>query len=331
MIRWGVVGTGGFASKRPIPGLNKANNCQLYAVASRTRAKSLAEKHSAQKYYDNVDDLLADSNIDAVYIATPVYLHYEHTLKSARAGKHILCEKPMALNVKQAREMVKVCSQNNSLFMPGFMFRFHTSHRRIKQLIEEGFLGQIISTRAQLYLWYPDISGAWRQSWKTGGGGCLMDVGSHCLDLLCFLLGEVDSVVAMKDTISFKYEVEDTAYVLLKFKNRSQAVLDTAFSVPHRENFLEVYGTKGTILARKTIGPFTDPVMKLITEKGEEDISLPYEDTYQAEFEHFAKCLEEGIPLSVTGLDGLKNLEIISAAYHSSKTGQIQKIRRKLL
>lgn len=330
MIRWGVIGAGGFADKRPIPALKKADNCHLHAVMVRDleKARLLAQKHGVQKYYNSVDDLLADRDIDAVYISTPVYLHREHTFRAARAGKHILCEKPMALNVKEAEEMAKVCSENNCLFMPGFMLRFHASHLKIKELIQKGILGQVVSARAQLYLWYPDMPGAWRQSWKTGGGGCLMDVGSHCLDLLCFFLGEVDSVAAIKDTITFNYEVEDTIHILLKFRNRSQAVVDTGFSVPYRENFLEIYGTKGTILARKTIGPFTEPVVRLITEKGEKDISLPYQDTYQAEFAHFTRCIEEGKTPDIQVKDGIYNLTIIENIYKSADSGQTIKVKK---
>jgi len=321
-IRWGVLGAGGFADKRPLPGLQNADNAKIEAIMVRDldRAKKLADKYKAPKYYDNVDSFLKDKDIDAVYICTPVYLHKEQTIKAACKGKHILCEKPMALNRNEAEEMIKICKKNKVKFMPAFMLRFHTSLLKIKALIEQGALGRIISARAQLYLWYPDMSGAWRQNTKLGGGGCLMDLGPHCLDLLCFLFGEVEAVSAMKDTIAFNYPVEDTIHVLIKFKNKVQAMMDLAFSIPSRENLLELYGTKGTILCRKVIGPFKDPVMRLITEKGEEDISVPYEDTYQAEFSHFSECLTEEKEPKVTAQEGLYNLELIQAIYRAAET-----------
>ncbi len=328
MIRFGVIGAGGFADKKPIPALRESKDCQLEALMVRDleRAKKLAEKHGANKYYDSVDSLLKDKDIDAVYIATPVYMHKEYTIKAAEYGKDILCEKPMALNPAECKEMIKTCQEKRVKLMIGFMMRFHSYHQRIKELINQGTLGKIISARAQLHLWYPDTPGAWRQTPKLGGGGAIMDLGSHCIDLLCFLLGDVKEVVTIVDTIAFNYPVEDAATLLLKFKNKAQAIVDNSFAIPNRENLLEIYGTKGTILASKTIGPFTDPQMKLITERGEEKFNIPFINLYQAEFEHFAKCIKENREPSITAADGLKNMEIISAAYQSSKTKKIQRV-----
>ena len=144
-----------------------------------------------------------------------------------------------------------------------------------------------------------------------------MDVGSHCLDLLCYLLGDVSSVSAMADTSVFEYEVEDIIHVLVKFENRAQGVIDVGFSVPNRENHLEVYGTKGSLLARKTVGPFVDPTVRLITEDGEEDVSMPFENTYAAEFEHFAECIESDEPPRVGAREGVENLRLMEAVYRS--------------
>ncbi len=319
MVRWGVIGAGGFADKRAIPGMLEAENCRLHAVMVRdaTRAQDLAEKHGAQAWYNDIGGLLADDAVDAVYVCTPVHLHREHTLRAAHAGKHVLCEKPLALTAEQGEEMARVCEMLGRLLVPGFMFRFHTCHRRMKEIIEAGALGQVVSARVQLYSWYPDTPGAWRQVRRTGGGGCLMDVGSHCLDLLCYLLGDVSSVSAMADTSVFEYEVEDIIHVLVKFENRAQGVIDVGFSVPNRENHLEVYGTKGSLLARKTVGPFVDPTVRLITEDGEEDVSMPFENTYAAEFEHFAECIESDEPPRVGAREGVENLRLMEAVYRS--------------
>ena len=325
MVRWGVIGAGGFADKRAIPGMLEAPNCHLHSVMVRdtARAKALAEKHGAQAWYDDVDALLADEAVDAVYVCTPVYLHREHTIRAARAGKHVLCEKPLALTVEQGEEMALACEAHDRLLMPGFMFRFHPCHRRMKEMVEAGALGQVVSARAQLCFWYPDMPDAWRQVRKTGGGGCLMDVGAHCLDLLCYLLGDVSSVMAMQDTSVFEYEVEDIIHVLVKFRNRAQGIIDVGFSVPNRENYLEVYGTKGSLLARKTIGPFADPAVKLVTENGEEDVSQPFRNTYGAEFEHFAECVENGEQPRVGAREGIENLRLIEAIYRSAESGRV--------
>ncbi len=149
MVRWGVIGAGGFADKRAIPGMLEAENCRLHAVMVRdaTRAQDLAEKHGAQAWYNDIGGLLADDAVDAVYVCTPVHLHREHTLRAAHAGKHVLCEKPLALTAEQGEEMARVCEMLGRLLVPGFMFRFHTCHRRMKEIIEAGALGQVVSAR----------------------------------------------------------------------------------------------------------------------------------------------------------------------------------------
>lgn len=291
-------------------------------VRNAGRARALAEAHGAATWYTSVEALLADPEIDAVYVCTPVHLHCEQTIQAARAGKHVLCEKPMALTPEEGEKMVAACTEHGRLLMLGFMQRFHTSHRQIKRLIEEGRLGQIVSARAQLYMRYPDTPGAWRQRWDTGGGGALMDLGSHCLDLLRFLLGDVTSVSALAKTRVFGYEVDDTVHALLEFTNGTQALMDAAFSIPHRQNLLEIYGTRATVVGRRTLGPFRDPAVTLITDAGEEDISLPYENTYRAEFVHFSQCIEQGCQPDATGPDGIANLELMQAIYESSRSGR---------
>ncbi|MDP6777495.1 MAG: Gfo/Idh/MocA family oxidoreductase [Candidatus Latescibacteria bacterium] len=325
MIRWGVIGAGGFADKRAIPGMLEAGNCRLQAVMVRdvARAEALARKHGAQASYADVDSLLADPEVDAVYVCTPVHLHREHTVKAAQAGKHVLCEKPLALTAEQGEDMARACAAHDRILMPGFMFRFHTSHIRVKEMIDSGALGQVVSARAQLCFWYPETPDAWRQVRQMGGGGCLMDVGSHCLDLLCYLLGDVTSVAAMQDTAVFDYEVEDIIHVLVKFASRAQGIVDVGFCVPHRENYLEVYGTKGSLLAQKTIGPFADPTVKWISEDGEQDVAEPFRNTYAAEFEHFADCVERGERPRVGAEEGITNLRLIEAAYRSAESGRV--------
>jgi len=317
-VKWGIIGAGGFADKRPLPALKNAKGCEITALMDidLKRAESLAAKYGAARFYDNVDELVKDESVQAVYIATPVPLHREHTEKAASAGKHILCEKPMAATSGDCSKIIAICKENRVKLMVGMMLRFHSYHRKIKEMIEEGLLGEIIKARTQLYLWYPEVPGAWRQDYSLSKGGCMMDVGVHCLDLLRFLLGDVKEVVSSSvDNFAFSYLVEDSAAVILKFQNGSQGIIDVAWCIPHRENLLEIYGTKGSIIAERTIGPFTNPEMKLITEKGEEKLDIPYVNTYQAEFEHFAQCIRDDREPLATGEDGLANIRVIEDIY----------------
>lgn len=328
VIRWGVIGAGGFADRRSIPGLKEAEDAVLQAVMVRDldRAKVLADKHGAQEYYDSVEGLLSSEKVDAVYIATPVYLHREHTVAAAECGKHVLCEKPMAGTIEECQEMIETCRANGVKLAIGYMMRFRAHHRKAKELINGGTLGQIIEARAQNHLWYPDVPGAWRQDPELGGGGSLADVGSHCIDLLRFLLGEVVEVMAVTDTIVFSYPVEDTALTILKFEDGAQGIVDASFALPYRQCPLEVYGTKGALLVLRALGPFTDPDMKLYSEEGGEEIHVPWVNAYTAEFEDFGHCIEAGREPAVTGQDGLRITRIMAAAYESARTGTTVKL-----
>ena len=319
MVRWGVIGAGGFADRRVIPQIKKAKGCELEGIMVRdiNRAEKLAQKHGARKFYDSADSLLEDTDIDAVYICTPVYLHKELTIKAAESGKHILCEKPIALDVKEGKEMIEACDKYNVKLMIGFMMRFHPAHKKAKELINEGTLGDIVLANIQNFLWYPPMEGHWRQKKELGGGGVLMDVGSHCIDLLSFLLGKVTGVVGVTKSIIFDYPVEDTSTVIMDFERGSRGIVENSFAIPHRENHLEIYGTRGSILISKSIGPFYEFSMKLITEKGEEKISLSYDDPYRQEFEEFAEAIEKDKPSPVSGQTGLENIKIIKASYLS--------------
>ncbi len=342
-VKWGVIGAGGIADRRTIPeGLMPAENAELVAVmdVDGERVKQVARKYGDLRYYTREEDLLGDKEIEAVYIATPTYLHHRQALMAATARKHILCEKPMAMNVKEAEEMITACQENKVKLSLGYMMRYHTYNRKIKEIIAEGRLGTLVMGRAQLSCWYPPIEGAWRQSPALGGGGSLVDMASHCIDLLEWLMGPVTEVSCFTSRLVHNYPVEDTATVLLRFKGEAQGLVDSHFNIPDAssESRLEIYGSKGSILAQGTIGQgSTGKMIARIEEehKGyqaeqkreevkEETIVLETKNIYQAETENFSGCILQGKDAqpSFTGEDGLRNLKIVLAAYESAKTGR---------
>ena len=170
-IKWGVIGCGGIADRRTIPGMMLAENVELIAVmdANRQAAEKVKEKYGAKYAFDSVEDILAVDEIQAVYIASPVFCHKEQALAAAKAKKHILLEKPMALTVEESREIAECCEQEGVKLGIGLMMRFHSYHQEMKKLIAQGKLGSIVSMRAQLTCWYPDIPGNWRQNKELSG------------------------------------------------------------------------------------------------------------------------------------------------------------------
>jgi predicted dehydrogenase len=281
------------------------------------RARKLAEKYAAPRWYDHVPDLLADPDVDAVYVATPVNVHAEHVIAAAQHGKHVLCEKPMALNVAECQQMIDACAAHGVKLMVCFPMRFVPQHQRMREVVQGGGLGEIVFARVQLAKWYPLDPTVWRSDPARSGGGVLMDLGSHLLDFLRFVVGEIVEVSAAVSHRAFDVPVEDTAAVRVRFANGGHGFVDTSFSVFHAQNLVEIYGTRGTLFrAPGDAGP------RLITAAGEEVLTGEPVQVYRAEMEHFSQCILDGTEPVSTGADGLRNITLIQAAYESARTGQ---------
>ena len=183
-VKFGVIGAGGIAYRKTIPGMLEAENIELEAVMDVENIDAIANDFGVNKAYSTAADLLADDAIEAVYIASPVELHLEQILAAAKAGKHVLCEKPLTLTLPEAEQAVKACADNGVFLQEGYMMKFHGAHTTIRQLIADGALGKIVYVRAQLSCWYPPIEGAWRQDPAKGGGGSLIDMATPLYDLV---------------------------------------------------------------------------------------------------------------------------------------------------
>ena len=197
-LRWGVIGAGGIADRRTIPGMMLANNAELIAVMEINM--ELAEKSRAKwgckRAYDSEAALLADPEIDAVYIASPVVLHAKQAMMAADAGKHILIEKPLAMTSEEGQKVVDYCESKGVKIAAGLMMRFGAYVMAMKQAIADGKIGRPVSGFSQFTCWYPDMPGNWRQSKKNGGGGAMMDMGVHCIDLMQYVTGSKVKQVA---------------------------------------------------------------------------------------------------------------------------------------
>ena len=334
-VRWGIIGAGGVARRRTMPAIKKAEGAELQALMVRDldRARKLAEEFGAKVGYDSVEALLSDEAVDAVHVATPVYLHREQVIRAAESGKHVLCEKPMAMSSKECREMIAACRANGVELMVCFLLRFHTALRKIKELIASGRLGTIMEARCQLMKWMDRDQDAWRIDPGRSGGGVLMDIGSHTLDLLSTLLGDIVEVSAVLDHRVFGWQVEDTAHVLMRFESGACGQTTVSFAVPHSESFLEVYVTEGTALVYTTTPHVEGWTIRVYADKlhpsdeGPKEWSAPSEDLYQAEVEHFARVLA-GEELSLApGIAGLRNLAVIEAAYRSAAEKRVIQVK----
>lgn len=338
-IKWGVIGSGGIAQRRTIPeGISQAQHAELVAVYDINLEvnKAVAAKFNA-KAVQSIAELL-DLDIDAVYIASPINLHLEHAIACARAKKHIFCEKPLGMSVEEAEAMIKICQHEGVYLGTGLMMRFLAQHQVALKLIQEGKLGQPVYGRAQLSCWYPPIEGAWRQDPTVGGGGSLMDMGSHCIDLLEMFFGPVKSVSCFINNSIHAYPSEDAAIVSLSFKNGALATVDSCFCIPDNssKNILELYGSGGSILAKGTIGQGASGEMTAFLEgdAGGYDASQVRSagegwainpepvNTYMAEIEEFSCAILEKRDPSNNAVIGLQSQKVLTACYLSAQTGK---------
>jgi predicted dehydrogenase len=342
-IKWGVIGSGGIARRRTIPeGIVPATNSELVSVydINATANAEVASEFGAMAV-NSIQELL-DSGIDAVYVASPVNMHHPQVIACAKAKKHVLCEKPLGLTVGEAQEMIETCDQEGVLLGTGFMMRFLSQHESALKMIKEGQLGKPVYARAQLSCWYPPIEGAWRQKPELGGGGSLMDMGSHCIDLLQMFFGKVKKLSCFTGNNIHPYDAEDSAVVSLQFENGALATVDTYFCIPDNssKNSLELYGSKGSIIAAGTIGQGAQGSMtayleddrtgydaQQLRESGKGIVIDPKPiNTYRAEIEEFAQAILEGRePKNSSGI-GLQSMRIMEACYRSAKTGSIVEV-----
>lgn len=341
-VRWGVIGCGGIADRRTIPGMMLANNAELVAVmdADKNAADRVKDKYGAKFATDDMNELLAIEEIDAVYIASPVFCHKEQVEAACKAGKHILLEKPIGLDIAEAEEIIKICEDAKVKLGVGFMMRFHAYHEKMKEVIAEGKIGKLVSARAEFTCWYPTMDNCWRQDVSLSGGGAMMDMGIHCIDLLRYITGaEFTDVAGIIDNQVFQYNgVEDAGYLIGKMDNGAVAYVGANFNLPDEiaKCALEFYGTAGCLTAIGTLSQEEGGSVELVCgdSSAEYDamqnrtmaepvkLKVEFGNMYTKEIEGFGKAVLGEGEIPVTAQDALRAQKVVEAVYKSSNGSQ---------
>ena len=343
-VRFGVIGAGGIARRKTIPGMVEADNIELAAVMDIVDVEGIAAEFGVPKACRTVDEVVRDPAIDAVYIASPVFLHADQIAAAAENGKHILCEKPLTLTSEEAGKAAAICRENGVYLQEGYMMKFHGAHQAIRDLIAEGRIGNVVYMRAQLSCWYPPMEGAWRQSPEKGGGGSLIDMATHLYDLLEFFVGPAKKVVAFTGNQVQDYASEDSATTLLEFRDGAHATVDTFFCVPDESSRtrLEIYGSQGSIFTEGTIGQSTGGTAEGIFGLGDtgydasqnKDVERTFQpivfdpvNPYTAECAAFADCiLNESPPTVNDAANAIHIMRLTELAYASARDGQVRQL-----
>ena len=347
-LRFGVIGASGIADRRTIPGMLQAENAELVAVMSRDPevAESLRKKYNAKYAYTTVEDLAGCPEIDAVYIGTPPVCHVEQAMICADHGKHMLIEKPLAMTADEGQKLVEYCQGKGVKMAAGFMMRFGSHAQSMKNAIAEGKIGTVVSGYAQFTLWLPYEPGNWRQMKAFSGGGPMMDLAVHCIDLMEYVSGmRVTQVASMNEKIAFPeeaYDVEDTSTLLMRMENGAQFVVQTNFNIPDEAAKwrVEFFGTKGRLLGDTMIGQndmgklnavfIEKNVAYSATQNHADDAGIEIEgnfgNLYTREVESFCDSILNDKPLEVPASDAVHVQRIMEAAYRSGKEMRIFEI-----
>jgi len=317
IIRWGVIGAGDIVVRRVAPAIVELENCELTAVA-RNRADlaaASARELGAKRAYSDWRELVTDAEIDAVYIATPVHLHAEQTIAAAKAGKHVLCEKPMALNADECGRMIEVCEDKGVRLGVAYYRRFYPVLERVRELLAGEEIGQpsVVQMNAFEYVdMKPDDPRGWFLLKEKSGGGPMMDFGCHRLEVLTDLFSKGEVAGRLVSNTFFEREVEDTAVALLRFDSGPTAIVTVTHAAREPRDTLEIYGTKGSI----HIPVLNTGTMTVTTPSGEREEHHPsHPNVHLPLISDFSDAVRDGREPRVGGEVGRAVAELIDAIY----------------
>ena len=304
-IRWGVAGCGWVARDYVLPALDAAPNCEVVALLD-PDPEQLAAVGTAPGAgrHTRLDPFLAEPGLDAVYVAAPNHLHAPLVEAAAHAGKHVLCEKPMAPTLEEAERMVAACEAAGVIYATAFDQRFHAAHRRLRELVEDGSLGTVCSARIHYACWLPPewSEDNWRADPRRAGGGAFMDLAPHGLDLLRYVLGEdLEVVRCLFQRRVHDYAVEDGAALVGRTTGGVLVLQHVSYNTPetYPRRTLEVSGTRALAVATDTLGQDPGGTLELVDAASGERRSIdipPEEDRspFLRQVEAFAGALLGG-------------------------------------
>lgn len=326
-IGWGLIGASTIAHDYVIRAIEAQSHSQVAGVLSGdyARGQAYAAANQLPRAYRSLDEVLADSAVDAVYISTTNEKHKAQTLAAAAAGKHVLCEKPLALSLKDAIEMIEACRAAGVVIGTNHHLRNAVTHRKLRQLVQAGAIGQVLYARVFHAVFLPPHLQTWRLNNPTAGGGVVLDITVHDADTLRFVLdAEVVSVMASSATHGMATGgLADGVMGVMNFDNGVLAQFHDAFTVAHAPTGLEIHGTKGSLFAQNVMTQQAIGEIYLQTGAERSKITLePAEDLYIHALHHFNAAIRgEGQPFA-TGEDGVKSLAIALAVRESAQSGK---------
>jgi 1,5-anhydro-D-fructose reductase (1,5-anhydro-D-mannitol-forming) len=294
MLNWLAVGIGDIARKRVLPAILAEPRSKLYGLLTRDPCK--AEAYPGARVFTDLAEALRDPAIDAVYVALPVALHAEATIASLRAGKHVLCEKPVGLNYGQAETMATAALESGRLLGVAYFRRLYPKLMRAKQLVAEGAIGRLLLVEANLHGWLESPDRGWLKDPTLAGGGPLYDIGSHRIDACNFLLGKPLRAMGLLSNALHELAVEDSATTLMQYAGGVHAVVDVRWNSRIQRDQFRIVGVEGEI----NLDPLNGPTLRLRDSEGKmTEEQLPsHANVHYPVVENFVGAVLDGIPVA---------------------------------
>ncbi|MFD2213458.1 Gfo/Idh/MocA family protein [Metabacillus endolithicus] len=321
-IRWGIIGSANIAKGSVIPGIQQSETGEVVAIASRglEKAKETAEQLNIPKAYGSYEELLQDPEIEAVYIPLPNHLHKEWTIRAAEAGKHVLCEKPLAINANEAKEMVAACEKAGVVFAEAFMYRYHPRYKLINELISSGEIGDIRGIHGTFTFNNANDSGNVRYK-KEWGGGSLYDVGVYPISAARMILNEEPKAATVHAFFSEKHDdVDMMASGILEFDKGVALTFDCGMWAAFR-NELEILGTNGRIEVPSAFITHQNEQDHIIvhTNDGKRELEVPYLNQYALQADAMGRTIRNSEKLPFPSQDAVLNMKVIDACLTSAR------------
>ena len=319
-LRWLVVGAGDIAVKRVIPAIESEPRSTLAAVcdAVEERARSVALPRGARAY-TSLEDALRSPETDAVYLCTPVFLHTPQAIRALQAGKHVLVEKPAALNHPEAQKLVAAAQQSGRRCGIAYFRRFSPKYSLAREMLARGEFGKVVLIRMAYFSWFnpaPEDPKYWRVVPGRSGGGPISDMGTHMFDVLIGLFGLPVTICARAETLVQPYTVEDAAVAILKMPGGAQVVADFHWCSKTWSHEFEIIGTE----AKVTWHPYDGERVTLTVGRDTREIATPNPSNvhYPLVEDFVAAVLEDRDP-AVTAAEGAKTNRVVDALYRSAR------------
>jgi len=319
-IRYGLISTAGIGLKAHIPAIKASINSEIIGISSRNveNAKAVAKEQGIPLAFGSYQEMIDSDQIDAVINTLPNSMHHEWTIKAAKAGKHILCEKPLAATMAEAREMIEVANENDVLLVEGFTPRWNKQLREIRQLIKKGEIGDVIRIDTCLTFTSEDINDI--RFNQALAGGSMMDAGCYAVYASRFVMGSEPISAVGFERKREGVNVDTTFSGLLKFPNDAVANVWSSLEGPPQLPFIAT-GTKGVISLEQS---FDENMPITISRDGvDETIELSSEDRFKVQVEEFSNCILTGQAPEFSTDDAIKNMAVIMALYKSARTNQV--------